>query len=368
MEKISSTSDLIINQNYLLINKNEGVSVKVLYVGCALGQWTKVEDETFGDEYNIVFPNNSIRQAYEYTRAHPCYGEIVKDQIQLYFFRSPSNIEEESLWAFNLVYSNNPNIPSTIQNFQLYSYSAMEIISDEDMKCYWENADAPMRQYIFDILIMSAEQAESSAKTTPFGSQRSITDAVKTGIFTSKISRVQNIQNPNIGGQLWQGWWGCPIVNIHGFDMNSVKGWYDLANKLAGILYIQGQQYWCVYRVVKDIDIVLTDRMIQPLPFSSTYHLNWLKTNWSGENLCCLLKILIPFDAPMVVIEPPDQEMYKGRHSQYEIVLPAGVLHRQSINQDKNGLIFSQYILEQWSYETCVEYLSEYNTSNFPPP
>lgn len=343
MEKISTT-ELKENQNYLLIEKNEGTSVKVLYIGCAIGQY-KIEEDTFGfgNEYNIEYPDdNSIKSAHDYIEKYPCNGEIKEEEIKLYFFRSiTSNIQDESEWAFNIVDSKNINIPSTTQNFKYYSYSEMKIINDEDIGCDWEKLNIEVIEKIFDVLVMMADEAEFWARSTPFGSH-SITDAVKTGIFTSKISEVRD---------------GKPIVNMNGFNIDSVKGWYDLANKLTGILRIEGQQYWCVYRAVKDIDIVLTDEIIQPLPFSSTYNLDWVLKEWIGENLCCLLKIKIPVNSPMVVIEPPDSRTYEGRKSQYEIALPAGVLRRESIKQNSNGLIISEYILNPWSYEECKSYL-----------
>ena len=349
MEKIK-IEILEVGTEYLLVEKSEGTSVNVFYIGCAVGKYEVEQDDIFGDDYKLILPNRSIQDAYTHTIKNSCNTQIT-EEIYIYFFRSKEdNINEESKWSFDIVNSNNPNISSTTHNYKLYKYSNIEIIDDNSAKCYWEHGNARMVNHIFDVLVMSADEADLYSKETLYGNH-SITDAIKSGIFTSKILNV--VDNK-------------PIVNEEQINLQAIEGWYQLASKLSGILYIEGQQYWCVYRVVKDVDIILNDKIIQPLPFSSTYNLEWVKREWSGENLCCLLKILIPFNAPMVVIEPPSEPMYMDRNSQYEIVLPAGILHKQSINKDTNGLLVSSYILEPWSLENCKDYISVYNTTNFP--
>lgn len=52
--------------------------------------------------------------------------------------------------------------------------------------------------------------------------------------------------------------------------------------------------------------------IIHPLPFSSTYNLDWVRREWGATNRCCLLRILIPFNAPMVVIGTTQQTCIYG--------------------------------------------------------
>ena len=347
IEKIYNTSDLILANEYLLYFKDENISVNVVYIGCATGQ-IEAEEDMFGTNYNIVLPDNSIDSAYNYTKRHPCVDEIGEGQVQLLFFRNRmENLAQESDWSFNIVYSKNMNIPSTIHKYQIYSITNIENI--EDIRCYWEDGDDKEIKHIFEILAISAEEADQYSKNTTYGNHP-ITDAIKTGIFTSKISKIVD---------------NNPIVDLERINQQAIQGWYELAAKLTGILYIEGQQFWCVYRFIYNIDIILNDRIVQPLPFSSTYNLEWLKKEWAKSNKCCLLRILIPFDAPMTVIEPPDKPVYMDRNSQYEIVLPAGILHRQHINTEPTGFIVGSYILEPWSYEECIKYINHYNTTNF---
>ena len=40
-----------------------------------------------------------------------------------------------------------------------------------------------------------------------------------------------------------------------------------------------------------------------------------------------------------LLLEPPNKPVYMDRNSQYEIILPAGILHKQSINKDTTNLI-----------------------------
>ena len=104
--------------------------------------------------------------------------------------------------------------------------------------------------------------------------------------------------------------------------------------------------------------MLLNDTIIQPLPFSNTYNLEWVKREWLGDNKCCLLKINIPLDTNMLVIEPPYQVKYQGRNSQYEITLPAGIRRKTNIiQQDKNGLIVTTYDFEPWTFEQCQKYI-----------
>jgi len=351
MKKIISYDNLAVGTEYLLVQPKEGISVNVFYIGCAVGQYKLESVGRFGNNYQLILPEDSIQSAYTHTLENPCNTQNT-EKIHIYFFRSKEdNINKQSKWSFDIVNSVDDNIPSTTHNYKLYKYSGtITQIDDNSIKCDWEHEDVEMIKHIFDVLVMSADEAEYYSTKTLYGN-KSITDAIKSGIFTSKIV---NVVDNN------------PIVQIDQINLQAIEGWYELASKLSGILYIEGQQYWCVYRVVKDVDIILNGKIIQPLPFSSTYNLEWVKREWSGENLCCLLKILIPFNAPMVVIEPPNEPMYMDKNSQYEIVLPAGILHKQRIDKDTNGLLVGSYILEPWSLEYCKYYISVYNTTNFP--
>jgi hypothetical protein len=324
MNKITDLSILKRDKDYLLVEKNEGLSIKVKYIGCAIAEYTTTEDPHFGDVFNELTKPKS------YTN-----GTCTDSPPSVYVFHANDEI-------YNIVNGNIPQV-SNIDKYQIYQYpEEITTVRDEKIKCDWE-ADCNIKDNFYKFLLAQTEKAwASDIKYNGI----SIPDAVKTGILTSKIKGVNN---------------GYPILSITEDEapniIEFIRRWYQLTQSISGQIFIEDQPYWCIYRVVYDVDMLLNDTIIQPLPFSNTYNLEWVKREWLGDNKCCLLKINIPLHTNMLVIEPPDQDKYKGRKSQYEITLPAGILRKTNMVQDNNGLIVTTYNFEPWTFEQCRKYI-----------
>ena len=324
MDKIIDLSTLKKDQYYLLVEKNEGLSIKVQYIGCAIAEYTTVKDEFFGDE------TNKLTEPTSYTN-----GPCTDSPPSVYGFQANGE-------TYNIVNGNIPGV-SNIYKYQIYQYpEEITTVSDEEIKCDWEKQTCIIQYNFFKFL---AEQTEKAWEIN------FIPDAIKTGILTSKIKGVKN---------------GEPILSITADEAPSIidfiRQWYNLAERISGQIFIEGQSSFCIYRVVYDVDMILGDSIIQPLPFSNTYNLDWVKREWLRDNKCCLLKINIPLNTNMLVIEPPGQDIYMGRNSQYEITLPAGILQKTNIVQDKNGLIVTTYDFEHWTFEQCKKYILSHLT------
>lgn len=327
MDKIIDLSTLKTDQYYLLVEKNEGLSIKVQYIGCAIAEYTTVKDKFFGDE------NNKLTEPKSYTN-----GPCTDSSPTVYGFRD--NITEQ---LYNIVNGDIPGI-SNLDKYQIYQYpEGLTTVSDEEIKCDWETQKCIIQYAFFKFLADQTEKAWASDIFIP--------DAIKTGILTSKIKGVNN---------------GEPILSITADEALSIidfiRKWYELAKSISGQIFIEGQSSFCIYRVVYDVDMILEDTITQPLPFSNTYDLDWVKREWLGGNKCCLLKINIPLDTNMLVLEPPGQPIYRGRNSQYEITLPAGKLTKKNIVQDKNGLIVTTYDFEPWTFDQCQKYILSHLT------
>jgi hypothetical protein len=326
MNKTINLSTLKKDKYYLLVQKYEGLSIKVQYIGCTIAKYTTEIDDFFDEEIN------QLVEPIQYTNG-PCTDLTP----HIYGFRD--SYEQ----IYNIVDGNIPGI-SNIHKYQIYQYPEWitTVSDDEEIKCNWERNDE-LRYAFFKFLMAQTEKAwASDIKYNGI----SIPDAVKTGILTSKIKGVSN---------------GYPILSITEDEapniIEFIRRWYQLTQSISGQIFIEDQPYWCIYRVVYDVDMLLNNTIIQPLPFSNTYNLEWVKREWLGDNKCCLLKINIPLHTNMLVIEPPDQVIYQGRKSQYEITLPAGIMRKTNIIQDKNGLIVTTYDFEPWTFEQCQEYI-----------
>lgn len=326
MNKIIHLSTLKKDKYYLLVQKYEGLSIKVQYIGCTIAKYTPEIDDFFDVEIN------QLVEPIQYTNG-PCTDLTP----HIYGFRDS---DEE---IYNIVNGDIPGI-SNINKYQIYQYpECITTVSDEEIKCDWER-DVKLRTAFFKFLTEQTKKAWAS--DIKYNDVISIPDAVKTGILTSKIKGVSN---------------GYPVLSITKDEapniIEFIRQWYKLTESISGQISIEDQPYWCIYRVVYDVDMLLNDTIIQPLPFSNTYNLKWVKEHWLKENKCCLLKINIPLHTNMLVIEPPEQDKYKGRESQYEITLPAGIMRKTNIIQDKNGLIVTTYDFEPWTFEQCQEYI-----------
>ena len=325
MNKITDLSILKKDKYYLLVEKSEGLSIKVQYIGCAIAEYTTEIDNFFGDEFN------QLTEPKSYTN-----GTCTDSPPSVYGFHANGE-------TYNIVNGNIPQV-SNIDKYQIYQYpEEITTVSDEKIKCDWEAQKCIIQYEFFKFLADQTEKAwESDIKYNGI----SIPDAIKTGILTSKIKGVKN---------------GEPILSITADEapsiINFIRQWYNLAESISVQIDIEGQSSFCIYRVVYDVDMIMGDAITQPLPFSNTYNLDWVKREWLRDNKCCLLKINIPLHTNMLVIEPPGKDKYKGRVSQYEITLPAGILRKTNIVQDNNGLIVTTYDFEPWTFEQCQEYI-----------
>lgn len=328
MEKITNLATLTVDEYYLLVEKSEGLSIKVKYQGCANVHYIQEKDEFFGGI------SNKLVEPIKYENG-PCNNDIP----YIYGFTDSDN------QIYNIIDGNIPGI-SNSNRYQIYKYSfEIPIVSDIEIKCEWDKiADGYLQNAFFEFLKIQTQKVWSS--NIKYGNI-SIPDAIKNGILTSKITSIKN---------------GSPILSITQQELPNIisfiEEWYKLAEEVSADISIEDQQSWCVYRVVYDVDMLMNDTIIQPLPFSNTYNLDWVKRAWLGDNKCCLLKINIPPNTNMLVLEPPGEAMYQGRNSQYEITLPAGSLHKTNTVQDNNGLIITSYNFKPWTFEQCKEYIS----------
>ena len=330
MNKIIHLSTLKKDEYYLLVQKYEGLAIKVKYIGCTTAKYKTEIDDFFDEEIN------QLVEPIQYTN-----GPCTDLEPHIYGFR------DGDAQIRNIVDGNIPGI-SNIHKYQIYQYPDwIATVSDEEIKCNWERNNE-LRDAFFKFLF---EQTEKAWASNIKYNDISIPDSIKTGILTSKIKGVSN---------------GYPILSLTQDEAKNIiefiRQWYKLTEDIHkdGQIFIEDQPYWCIYRVVYDVDMLLNDTIIQPLPFSNTYNLEWVKREWLGDNKCCLLKINIPLDTKMLVIEPPDQVIYQGRKSQYEITLPAGIMRKTNIIKDKNGLIVTTYDFKPWTFKQCEEYISSH--------
>jgi|SaaInlV_100m_DNA_2_1039680.scaffolds.fasta_scaffold01519_8 hypothetical protein len=330
------------------------------YLGCAQLQIViGKEDERFGPEYELKdFPRDdrnlqsaiaNIQQAIE---DHPCRGPL-ENTAYVFFFRDPAQPDE----PVNIVHSFSPEIYQsntdiyTIYNVQGAGYAPITL---DEFRCDWEKAEhtrAAMLAVLQEAtgLFWHTEQVSNLGTTNNTILRGSLGGGLKSGTLTSVVVGTNPDKTPIVGKKV-----NCDIVSV----------WYDVATHVSTQLMMP-EDYWCFYRTMLNPQVLQGDSFIQPVPCSSTYDLNFAN-QWLKGDTCCVLKVLVPNGSPITVLEPPGHEIYDGRNSQYEVVLPAGICRRIGEIRNLNGVTVADYVLEPWNKNQCLDYINSNNITRAP--